>query len=96
MALTFSSKGCTTAADELSSAQKKLDQILNGDLKDIMKVVKSNYESEAATDVYNAFDKITQKFPEFIRSVNECEKYLRDTVAPAYEKLEAKIAQGVK
>ena len=41
MALTFSSKGCITAADELTAAKNKLDALLNQDLNDIMKNVKN-------------------------------------------------------
>lgn len=96
MALTFSSKGCITAADELTAAKNKLDALLNQDLNDIMKNVKNAYQSEGANDVYYAFDKVKEKFPQFIQSVDECSKYLRKVVAPAYEKLEAKISSNVK
>lgn len=96
MALTFSSKGCITAADELTAAKNKLDALLNQDLNDIMKNVKNAYQSEGANDVYYAFDKVKEKFPQFIQSVDECSKYLRETVAKAYEDLEAKISSNVK
>lgn len=96
MALTFSSKGCITAADELTTAKNKLDALLNTDLVNIMNGVSRVYESEASADVMNAFKKVKDKFPQFIQSVDECSKYLRETVGPAYEKLEQKISQNVK
>lgn len=96
MALTFSSKGCQTAAEELTTAKNNLDAILNQDLNGIMAKVKNAYQSEGADDVYAAFEKVKAKFPQFIQSVNECSTYLRDTVAPAYEKLEAKVSSNVK
>lgn len=96
MALTFSSKGCITAADELNTAKNRLDALLNQDLNGIMAKVKVAYQSEGASDVYAAFDKVKAKFPQFIDSVNECSRYLRETVAKAYEDLEAKISSNVK
>lgn len=96
MALTFSSKGCITAADDLTAAKNRLNALLNQDLNDIMKNVKNAYESEGARDVYAAFDKVKEKFPLFLDSVNDCSRYLREVVAPAYENLEAKISSNVK
>ena len=95
MALTFSSKGCNEAANDLTSAANKLDSLLNNDLNGIINRVKCAYESETADELYAAFDKMKKKFPDFINSVNNCSKYLKDTVAPAYEELERKAASKI-
>lgn len=95
MALTFSSKGCNEAANDLTSAANKLDSLLNTDLNGIISKVKGAYESETADELYAAFDKMKAKFPSFINSVNNCSKYLKETVAPAYEELERKAASKI-
>ena len=95
MALTFSSKGCNDAANDLTIAANKLDSLLNTDLDGIINRVKGVYESETADELYAAFDKMKEKFPDFINSVNNCSKYLKETVAPAYEELERKAASKI-
>ena len=95
MALTFSSKGCRTAADELIAAKNKLSTTFD-DLGDLMKNTGEVYQSEGARDVYAAFDEVKKKFPDFIQSVNDCSRYLKEVVAKAYEDLEAKISSNVK
>ena len=95
MALTFNSKGCKDAANDLTSAANKLDTILNNELNGIISKVKGIYDSETADELYAAFDKMKAKFPSFINSVNNCSKYLKDTVAPAYEDLERKAASKI-
>ena len=96
MALTFSSNGCRTAAQELDTAKTKLSNILNDDLTGIMGNVKKAYQSEGAEDIYKAFEQVKAKFPEFIKSVEDCSKYLKETVGPAYEKLEQKISSSAR
>lgn len=95
MAMTFSSTGCRQAADELNSSANNLDSILNSDLTNIIGQVKNIYDSPAANELYAAFDKLKQKFPMFIESINDCSKYLADTVAPAYEKVEQQAASKI-
>ena len=96
MALTFSSVGCKTAADELTAAKTQLTRILYEDLNSIMENVKKAYQSEGANEVYSAYDKVKAKFPEFITSVDDCIVYLKEVVAPAYEQLESKISSSTK
>ena len=95
MAMTFSSKGCREAANDLTKAASALDQILNQDLTSTIGSVKRVYDSETASQLYAAFDKMKAKFPDFIKSVTDCSNYLNNTVAPAYEKLEATAASKI-
>lgn len=95
MALTFSSTGCREAASELKNTASKIDTILNNDLTSSIGKVKGAYQSESASELYTAFDKMKAKFPDFIEAVNDCAKYLNDTVAPAYEKLESTVSEKV-
>ena len=94
-AMTFSSQGCTDAANDLNKAANTLDTILNQELVSIINKVKPMYNSETAEQLYAAFDKMKAKFPEFIQSVTECSKYLSDTVAPEYERLESAAASKI-
>ena len=88
MAMTFSSQGCRTAAGDLTKAANSLDTLLNSDLTGIINKVKNVYDSETASELYAAFDKMKAKFPDFIKSVSDCSNYLSNVVAPAYEKVE--------
>lgn len=88
MAMTFSSVGCRSAAADLSRSATTLDTLLNTDLTNVINKVKSAYDSETASELYAAFDKMKAKFPEFIKSVTDCSNYLENVVAPAYETLE--------
>lgn len=94
--VTFNSQSCITAAEELIVSKNKLDTILNTELNDLMQTARVNYKSDSAEQIYAAYGKIATKFPEFIQAVNECSKYLRETVAPAYENLERKVSESVQ
>ena len=57
--------------------------------------VKNVYDSETASELYAAFDKMKAKFPDFIKSVTDCSNYLSNTVAPAYEKVETTASSKI-
>lgn len=95
MAMTFSSQGCRAAANDLTQAANTIDTILNSDLTSTINRVKTAYESETASELYAAFDKMKAKFPDFIKSVNDCSNYLSNTVAPAYEKVESTASSKI-
>ncbi len=95
MAVTFSSTGCKDAADSLTKSAGNLDSILNTELSGVISKVKSIYSSDTADKLYDSYDKVKQKFPEFISAVTECANYLTNTVAPSYEKLEQTAASKI-
>ena len=95
MAMTFSSQGCRQAAADLNKSANTLDIILNSELTGIISRVKDAYNSETAEELYAAFDRMKSKFPDFISSVTDCSRYLTDTVAPAYEKLESTASSKI-
>lgn len=95
MAMTFSSQGCRAAASDLTKSANTLDTLLNSDLTGIINKVKNVYDSETASELYAAFDKMKAKFPDFIKSVTDCSNYLSNTVAPAYEKVEATASSKI-
>ena len=96
MAMTFSSKGCIDAANQLRNSAKNLDRILNTDLTTTINSTKEVYRSETADELYAFFDKMKAKFPDFIQAINSCSNYLSNTVAPAYEKLEATATSKIQ
>lgn len=96
MAMTFSSAGCTSAANDLTASSKKLDTILNNNLTSILNNTKNIYSSETAEELYAAFAKMKERFPDFIDAINSCAKYLNEVVAPAYAELEAKAAEKIQ
>ena len=95
MAMTFSSQGCRAAASDLTKSANTLDTLLNSDLTGIINKDKNVYDSETASELYAAFDKMKAKFPDFIKSVTDCSNYLSNTVAPAYEKVEATASSKI-
>ena len=56
---------------------------------------KEAYQSETAEQLYAAFEKIKAQFPDFLDCVNNCSRYLSETVAPAYQRLENEAASKV-
>lgn len=95
MAMTFSSKGCRDAAQNLSKSARTLDTILNTNLNRIISNTKNAYQSETASELYAFYDKMKSKFPDFISAINECSKYLSDVVAPSYEKVESTASSKI-
>lgn len=95
MAMTFSSQGCRAAATDLTKSANALDSLLNSDLTGVINKVKNVYDSETASELYAAFDKMKAKFPDFIKSVTDCSNYLSNTVAPAYEKVESTASSKI-
>ena len=95
MAMTFDYEGCISAAAELEQASSKLRTILEKELDATMNNVKNAYQSDSASEIYAAYDKVKQNFEPFVNSVLGCGKYLRDEVAPAYAKQEKALADKV-
>ena len=94
MALKYNSQGMQEAATSLTNSAKKLQDIFKA-LEDDVKKAKQYYESDTATELYATFDKIKAQFPDFVDCVNNCSRYLSDTVAPAYQRLENEAASKV-
>ena len=84
------------ALPSLKNSGEKIDKILNTNLNQTIENVKAVYSSETATELYATYAKIREKFPEFIKAINSCSTYLSDTVAPAYEKIEATAASKIR
>ena len=59
------------------------------------KKIDRTYLDEVFDELYAAFDKMKAKFPDFIKSVTDCSNYLSNTVAPAYEKVEATASSKI-
>lgn len=88
------SENIYAAAESLQKSANHIDKLLN-DFENLKRQVGMNYESESATKVLNSFEKVKQNGPEFRKAVEECSKYLSDTVAPNYEAVEKSTADSV-
>lgn len=88
MAFKFTSADCNTAASELSNSATNIGKYIE-EIDTLIQSVANNYQSDASADIVAAFKKVKDNGPAFQDAVNQCAKYLSDTVAPAYEKLEA-------
>lgn len=88
MAFTFTSADCKTAASSLNDSVTHVGDMI-ARLESLIQSVGNNYQSEASTDIINSFNKVKEHGPEFQQAVSLCSKYLVETVAPAYEKLES-------
>ncbi len=87
MAFTFTSDGARKAATNLDDSANKIEELLDR-LDNLTRRVKDNYDSEASQEILNSLEKLKSKGPEFKEAVSNCSHYLRDTVAPSYEKVE--------
>ena len=95
MPVKFNSQGCRTAANDLTKSAERLDTLLNSELDHIVTTLKQSYQSDTADKLYEAYEKMKSKFPEFVKSVADCSNYLNNTVAPAYEKIESTAASKI-
>lgn len=95
MALTFNSQGCKNAANDLNRASNVISSMLYDDLGSAITKLKSVYQSEAANELYTLYDKMKREFPEMLQAVSSCANYLENTVAPAYEKVEANAKEKI-
>ena len=87
MALTFTSEGARKAAADLSNSAKNIESMLVT-FEELINSVNQNYQSEASQTVVESFNKVKEKGPEFQEAITACARYLSETVAPAYEKVE--------
>ncbi len=88
MAFKFTSSECNTAASSLNDAASRIGTLLE-DFGNLISSVSDNYRSDTSSQIAEAFNKVNARGPEFQQAISDCAKYLTDTVAPAYEKLEA-------
>ena len=95
MALMYNSQGMLQAATDLKTSASNLDRILNQEIIASVNKAKEAYQSETAEQLYAAFEKIKAQFPDFLDCVNNCSRYLSETVAPAYQRLENEAASKV-
>lgn len=95
MAMTFNEEGCRTAAANLNTSAHHLDTILNSELTDVIGRAKNIYQSATANELYDLYDKMKAKFPDFINAVDRCSKYLTETVAVSYSRVEKTAADKI-
>ena len=88
MAFKFTSSDCNSAANEMMNSSQNIGSMFD-DLGRVINSVAGNYQSDASNQITEAFNKAKGKLPAFQDAVRDCSKYLTETVAPAYEKLEA-------
>lgn len=88
MAFTFTTADCQAAASSLTSSASNFGTLIET-MGDLINSVSGNYQSDASQSITEAFKKVKEVGPAFQDAVNNCAKYLTETVAPAYEKLEA-------
>lgn len=93
--ITFSSTECYDCAKKLQDSAIKLEQILNGDIKDLMEKAMIAYQSEGSAEIKKVYTSVQAKFGDFINSVSSCSTYLKEKVAPSYEAIERKVQQNV-
>lgn len=88
MAFKFTSQDCNAAANDLNTSASNIGSAIDV-LGELINSVSNNYESDASAQIVEAFNAVKKNGPAFQEAVSQCSKYLTDTVAPAYEKLEA-------
>ena len=95
MAFKFTTADCTTAANELNTSASNIGQLID-QFSELIGSVQGNYQSDASAQIVEAFNKVIEAGPAFQDSIRQCSKYLTDTVAPAYEKLESSAKSKVE
>ena len=95
MAFKFTSADCSTAASELNTSASNIGQLIE-QFGELIASVQGNYQSDASAQIVEAFNKVKSVGPAFQDAIAQCSKYLTDTVAPAYEKLESSAKSKVE
>lgn len=95
MAFKFTSNECDIAANQLRASTNRIEQIVS-DFETEIESVNQNYQSESATAIVASINKVKGVIPTFREAVEDCAKYLQETVKPAYEKLEATAKQKIE
>ena len=95
MAFKFTTADCTTAANELNTSASNIGQLID-QFSELIGSVQGNYQSDASAQIVAAFNKVKEAGPAFQEAIRQCSKYLTDTVAPAYEKLESSAKSKVE
>ena len=95
MAFKFTSGECNTAASSLNNSASKIGELLE-EFGNLISSVSDNYQSDASSQIAEAFNSIKARGPEFQQAISDWARYLTDTVAPAYEKLEATAKSKVE
>ncbi len=95
MAFKFTSGECNLAASSLQNSASKVGELLE-EFGDLINSVSDNYHSDASNQIVDAFNNIKSRGPAFEQAITDCAKYLTDTVAPAYEKLETTAKSKVE
>ena len=92
----FDSRRCRDYSEQLRSAKNKLNGLFEGDMESAVNAARNAYESETADEIFNSFNELKTKLPDFIKKLDNCSVYLSDVVAPAYEEAERKAASKLK
>ena len=90
----FDYEGCIKASTDMSTSANRVTTLIE-ELETIMKSIQTNYVSDSSTEIMTKLASVKAKGPEFVDAVEDCAKYLRDEVAPSYQKLEQKAAEKV-
>lgn len=93
MAMTFSSQQSKQISDDLNVSATNLTNI-NSALGEILTKTKNVYSSDSAEQVYSAYQKMQDEFPNFIKAVTACSTELAE-VAKYIEGVEAAAASKV-
>lgn len=88
------SENIYAAAESLKDSANHIESLLNK-FEELKRKVGLNYQSDSATKVLKSFEKVKKNGPEFKKAVEECSKYLSETVAPNYEAVEKSTADSV-
>lgn len=88
MAFKFTSSDCYTAAEQLNNSSAKIGELLEN-FGNLINSVANNYQSDASTQIVEAFNKVKNNGPAFQQAIMDCSNYLTNEVAPSYERLES-------
>lgn len=71
----------TSIADQLHTKSTTMDTLLT-EIKSLLEKVGNDdvWSGTAAAETRSEFDKLSAKFPEFIQSIEDCNKYLLQVV----------------
>jgi len=88
----FSPSQCQIKADQLSKAASNIIDII-GEMDNRIGRINNNYSSPAGTELIARTKRMVEIAPDFAKAVSDCAKFLIDTVAPEYDRIEKTAAR---
>ena len=90
----FTKQECIDSSASLKDVSSALSRIFTEEFGEVIKRARENYESAEADELYNIYQELVTKFPDFKKSVDDAATYL-DQVASDYDAVRNSVENAI-